>query len=319
MKTKVFKSGIMNLLKKYGVHLGLVMMVVVTAAVSDVFLTPNNLINVFRQVSINGILAVGMTIIIIAGGIDLSVGSILGFVGYFLAITLHLGVIPAILIALAIGGFLGLINGLLITKLAIPPFIATLGTMVMHRGMLAVLTKGYPIVPVKNLYFKNIGSGYLGPIPIPIIIVVIIFVFFGWIMKNTKSGRYIYAVGSNEEASRCSGIKVDNVRLMVYVVAGVLYAVAAIILTSRLYSTGPLTGSGYELDAIAAPVIGGTSFMGGEGTIPNTGVGVLILGMLQNIFNLLGIRADYQGVFKGLIIIVAVGLDTSLKKIKGGL
>lgn len=316
MKVKISKSSIKNVFRKYGIHIGLIFMVVITASISNVFLTPNNLINIFRQITINGILSVGMTMIIISGGIDLSVGSILGVVGYSLAMTMHFGFIPSILIALLVGGILGLINGLLVTKVSIPPFIATLGTMVMYRGVLAIFTQGYPIVPADNLVFKIIGGGYLGPIPVPVIITIVIFMLFGWIMKNTKIGRYIYAVGSNEEAARYSGIAAENIRLLVYTIAGVLYAIAAIILTSRLYSSGPLTGSGYELDAIAATVIGGASFTGGEGLMANTGIGVLILGVLSNIFNLLGIRADYQGVFKGLIIIIAVGLDSSLKKMR---
>lgn len=302
--------------RTFGIHIGLAAMVIVTAMMSDVFLRPSNLINILRQVSINGILAVGMTMIIISGGIDLSVGSVIGVVGYVVAATLQYGLIPALLLGLAVGGLFGLINGFLVTKLAIPPFVATLGTMVAGRSVVVVMTGGYPMIPVENAVFKWIGAGYIGSIPVPIIICALAFAVFIWIMHKTKFGRYIYAIGSNAEASSYSGVKVDRIRLKVYATSGVLFAISGIVLTSRLYSTGPLSGQGYETDAIAAAVIGGTSMMGGEGKLSRTVIGVLILGVLSNLFNLLGVAADYQGIFKGLIIVIAVGLDTYSKKKK---
>lgn len=313
-KLRSFRLG--DFFRKYGIHIGLIVMMAITACISDVFLRPSNLINILRQVSINGILAVGMTMIIISGGIDLSVGSIIGVVGYVVAIVMQYGFFPAILCGLAAGALFGLINGFLITKIAIPPFVATLGTMVAGRAVVVVLTGGYPFIPVDNALFQWLGAGYIGPIPVLVVICALCFAVFIWVMGRTKFGRYVYAVGSNEEASTFSGIKVDRIRMKVYVLSGILFAISGIVLTARLYSTGPLSGDGYETDAIAAAVIGGTSMMGGEGKLSRTVIGVLILGVLSNIFNLLGIDADYQGIFKGIIILIAVGMDTYSKKKK---
>ncbi len=316
MVLKKRKIHFFDFFRRYGIHIGLILMIVVTALASDVFLRPSNLINILRQVSINGILAVGMTMIIISGGIDLSVGSIIGVVGYTVATTMQYGFFPAILAGLCVGALFGLVNGLLITKIAIPPFVATLGTMVAGRAIVVVLTGGYPLIPVDDPIFQWIGAGYIGPIPVPVVICMLVFILFIWVMKHTKFGRYVYSVGSNEEASAFSGVKVERIRLMVYAISGILFAISGIVLTSRLYSSGPLSGNGYETDAIAAAVIGGTSMMGGEGRLSRTVIGVLILGVLSNIFNLLGVAADYQGIFKGIIIIFAVGMDTYSKKRK---
>ena len=314
---KIQISGFGEFFRRYGIHIGLLVMVIITACASDVFLRPSNLINILRQVSINGILAVGMTMIIISGGIDLSVGSIIGVVGYVVATMMQYGFFPAMLCGIAAGAIFGLVNGFLITKIAIPPFVATLGTMVAGRAIVVVLTGGYPFIPVENALFKWIGAGYIGVIPVPVVICALAFIIFIWVMGRTKFGRYIYSVGSNEEASTFSGIKVDRIRMKVYVISGILFAISGIVLTARLYSTGPLSGDGYETDAIAAAVIGGTSMMGGEGKLSRTVIGVLIMGVLSNMFNLLGIAADYQGIFKGIIIIIAVGMDTYSKKKKG--
>ena len=313
-KTENKKISIADFLRKYGIYVVLVLLVVITPLFSDVFLRPANLINVLRQISINGILSVGMTMIIITAGIDLSVGACLGLVGHVVARTMEYGVVLALTLGLVTGVLFGLLNGLLITKVAIPPFIATLGTQVAGRSLVVVLTGGYPYVPVSNSFFRWIGAGYLGLFPIPVVICAILFTVFIWVINKTRFGRYIYAIGSNEEASQFSGVKVENIRLMVYGISGFLLAIGSIVLTSRLYSTGPLSGQGYETDAIAAAVIGGTSMMGGEGKLSRTIIGVLLLGVLSNVFNLLGIASDYQGIFKGLIILTAVGIDTYTKK-----
>lgn len=308
------KINLAAFLRKYAIHIVLIVMVIGTSLVSDVFLRPSNLINILRQVSVNGILAVGMTIVIISGGIDLSIGSMIGLVGYVIAVTMQYGFLQAMLLGLLVGIVFGSINGFLVTKIAIPPFVATLGTQVVGRAVVVVLTGGYPLIPEQDALFKWIGTGYIAKIPIPVIICAITFAAFVWIMNCTRFGRYVYAVGSNEEASNYSGILVDRVRLKIYAIMGLLSAVAGIVLTSRLYASGPLSGEGYETDAIAAAVIGGTSMMGGEGQVSRTILGVLILGILSNIFNLLGVAADYQGIFKGIIIILAVGVDTYSKK-----
>ena len=313
METKTQKFKIGDILKRYGIIIVLILMIVFTALKSEVFLRPSNLINILRQVSINGILAVGMTMVIISGGIDLSVGATMGIAGIVLARTIHLGIVPSIICALASGVVVGLLNGTLVTKIGIPPFVATLGTNIAFRAVCVVLTGGYPLIPEASAGLKWIGAGKVSGIPVPVIICSLAFAVFIFVMNKTRFGRYIYAVGSNEESSNYSGIKVPKTRITVYAIMGFLSALAGIVLVSRLYSTGPLTGNGYETDAIAAAVIGGTSMMGGEGRLARTIIGVLILGVLSNLFNLLGVAADYQGIFEGAIIILAVGADTYSK------
>jgi len=302
-----------NFVRKFGIVIGLLILSLTTSLLSKTFLTYPNLINILRQVSINGILAVGMTLVILSGGIDLSVGSVLAISGALVANFMEKGFLLAIVIALGIGSILGIINGSAITKLNIPPFIATLGMLTIGRGMTLAYTKGYPLIPADNRYFRFIGAGYLGPVPVPVIILVVTFIFFYILLSKTRFGLHIYAVGGNEEAAALSGVNVDNIRLLVYTISGLLSALAAIVLTSRLYSAGPRAGVAYELDAIAAAVIGGASLMGGEGSIFGTLIGVLIFGVISNSFNLLGVPAPYQEIFKGIIIMGAVGMDMYTK------
>lgn len=313
MKDKSVKKIGGDILKRYGIVLVLILMVGFTACMSEVFLKPSNLINILRQVSINGILAAGMTMVIISGGIDLSVGATMGIAGIVLARTIHHGIGVALCSAMLAGVLIGMVNGALITKIGIPPFVATLGTNIALRAVCVVLTGGYPIIPESNAGLSWMGAGDILGLPIPVIICTIVFSVFIFVMSNTRFGRYVYAVGSNEESSNYSGIKVFKTRITVYAIMGLLSATAGIVLVSRLNSTGPLTGNGYETDAIAAAVIGGTSMMGGEGRLSRTIIGVLILGVLSNLFNLLGVAADYQGIFEGAIIILAVGADTYSK------
>jgi ribose/xylose/arabinose/galactoside ABC-type transport system permease subunit len=300
--------------RRYGIVVGFVLLFIVTSLLSNVFLTPTNLINVLRQVSINGILAVGMTLVIISAGIDLSVGSVLALAGAVAASFMVYGFAVGIGLGLAVGVTLGLLNGLMVTRLAIPPFVATLGMMAAARGMTLAYTGGRPIMPARDELFRAVGAGYVGPIPVPVIIAGLVFLLFHWILSDTRFGRYLIAVGSNEEASLLAGINVARVRLTVYVISGFCAGLAGIVLTSRLYSAGPLAGVAYELDAIAAAVIGGTSLMGGEGRISGTLIGVLIIGVLSNAFNLVGVPAHYQDIFKGFIIVAAVGIDTYSKR-----
>lgn len=297
-----------------GLLLGFFALCLVTALLSRTFLTVTNIINILRQVSINGVLAVGMTLVIISGGIDLSVGSILAIVGAVVASMMVNGFVESIGLGIMLGAALGLVNGVVITRLRVPPFVATLGMMTIARGATLAFTRGYPIAPAKNSAFQYIGAGYLGPVPVPVIALLVVFLFFYWLLSDTRFGRHIYSVGSNSEASYLSGINIKRVWLIVYVISGLCSGIAAIVLTSRIYSAGPLAGNSYELDAIAAAVIGGSSLMGGVGNIPGTFIGVLILGVMNNSFNLLGIEAPYQQIFKGFIIILAVSLDMLSKR-----
>jgi ribose transport system permease protein len=268
------------------------------------------MVNVVRQSSIIGIIACGMTFVIISGNFDLSVGSVCGFAGAMAVYTsnnhsIWLGVIAAV----AIGAAIGLTNGLLVTKLFISSFIVTLGTMVITRGMLYMFSGGYPISGMKT-QFLLFGQGSLGGIPVPILLFLIVIIVTHIALNETKFGKYIYAIGGNIEASQLSGIYIDFYRIIGFVLSGALASLAGIIVASRVNVATPIAGTNYELDAIAAVVIGGTSIMGGEGSIPRTVIGVLLLTILGNGFNMLNVNIYMQYLFKGVIIIGAVGFDT---------
>nr|WP_050807033.1 ribose ABC transporter permease [Acetonema longum] len=289
---------------------------IVLTLLSDRFLTVDNLLNVARQVSINAIISVGMTLIILTGGIDLSVGSILAFSGSITAGLLAGGqaILPAILAGVAAGAILGLINGLLVARAGIPPFIATLGTMTAARGFTLVYTDGRPITGMEEA-FRFLGGGYLASIPVPVVIMAAIFLAAYIMLTQTRFGRYIYAIGGNEEAARLSGINTKKILLAVYTLGGVLAGFSGIIMASRLNSAQPTAGTGFELDAIAAVVLGGTSTAGGVGTVGGTLIGAMIIGVLDNGLNLLNVSSFYQQVAKGAVILLAVYVD---KKRKGG-
>nr|WP_243158004.1 ribose ABC transporter permease [Aminipila terrae] len=288
------------------------------ACLSDSFFTWRNLLTVLRQTSINAVIATGMTFAILIGGIDLSVGSVLAICGAIAAnlIASGMDIILAILITLFLGLAIGIVNGLLISKGRLQPFIATLGTMTLLRGFTLVYTQGKPIGTgdgAGSLIFGKIGSGYILGLPIPVYIMIIVFVIAYYILRHLRMGRYIYALGSNEEATVYSGIKTDKVKLFVYGASGILAALAGIIVTARLGSAQPTAGAGYELDAIAAVVLGGTSMSGGVGTIGGTAIGALIIGILNNALNLLQVPSYYQDVAKGAVILFAVLLDRKQK------
>ena len=276
------------------------------------FLTTANIFNVLRQVSISALIAFGMTFIILTGGIDLSVGSTLALTGAVAASLLSSGYDPilAIFIALLLGAILGAFNGLIITKGKVAPFIATLATMTMYRGATLVYTDGKPVSGLGDaLSFQMLGKGYFLGIPVPVVTMAIAFAVLYFILHKTTFGRRIYSVGGNEEASRLSGISVDRVKIAAYSITGFLAALSALILTSRLNSAQPTAGTSYELDAIAAVVLGGTSLNGGKGWIFGTLVGALIIGVLNNGMNLIGISSFFQQVVKGAVILIAVLLD----------
>ncbi|MDP4085814.1 MAG: ribose ABC transporter permease [Bacillota bacterium] len=293
----------------------LIILVVIAAFLSPVFFTVTNLLNILLEVAVTAILAIGQTYIIILAEIDLSVGAVLGLSGTITAGFLsHGNFVEGLLIGLFVGLCAGLVNGLLVTIGKLPSFIATLGTMTAFSGLTLVYTQGNPI-SVSSPSFEFIGQGFVAGIPFPVLLMVILYVIFWIILHRSHFGRYVFATGGNEEASRLSGINVKQVKLWSFVMAGVLSAIAGFIITSRLNSAEPTTGSGLELDAIAAVILGGTSLTGGKGGLIGTVIGAIILGVLDNGMNLLNVSAFYQGVAKGVIILLAVLLDRNMKSL----
>ena len=301
-----------ELLSKLGPFIGLVLLMIVLTFLNPSFLTVDNLFNILRQVSISALIAFGMTFVILTGGIDLSVGSTLALTGAVAATLLAAGTDPILAMAAAIGlGFiLGAINGLIITKGKVAPFIATLATMTIYRGLTLVYTEGRPISGLGDaLSFQLFGKGYFLGIPVPVVTMILAFVLLYFILHKTTFGRRVYAVGGNEEASKLSGINPDRVKIAVYAITGMLAAISALIITSRLNSAQPTAGESYELDAIAAVVLGGTSLTGGKGWIFGTLVGALIIGVLNNGMTLIGVSSFFQQVVKGIVILLAVLMD----------
>ncbi len=306
-------TRISELITRYGIYLAFLIMCAFFATQNAVFLTPTNLINILRQVSFNAILAMGMTIVIITGGIDLSVGSVLALSAVVTASLVRatnplLPVAVAIGIGLGIGALCGLFSGLVVTKGRKPPFIATLVMMTIARGAAQLFTKGRPVTGLQA-DFAFLGSGFLFGVPVPIYIMGLVILVAYLILNQFRLGRYIYAVGGNEASARASGIKVGLVKNFAYIFSGVLAALVGIVLAARLNSAAPVLGSGYELDAIAAAVIGGTSMDGGRGNVIGTLVGALIIGTISNGLDILNVSAYWQQIIKGLIILVAVLLD----------
>jgi ribose/xylose/arabinose/galactoside ABC-type transport system permease subunit len=289
----------------YGMLIVFIVMMVIFSIISPNFSSPTNILNVLRQISITGILAIGLTFVIITSGIDLSVGSIIALVTVLVAGTQDLGIVLSILIGLGAGIAAGLVNGIGIAYGKVPPFVMTLGTMSMASGLAFMYSNGLPI-RVNNPSFLQIGNGYLGKIPLPAVYFLIIILVSHFILKNTKFGRYIYSIGSNEEATRLSGVNIKKNLVMVYVISGLLAAVGGIIYTSQLGIGTAVAGQGYELTAIAAAVVGGASLYGGSGTMWGTFLGAAIIGALGNIMNLTGVSPFVQTFLTGVIIVLAV-------------
>ncbi|OBR91378.1 ribose transport system permease protein RbsC [Clostridium ragsdalei P11] len=308
------KISINDILDKLGVVIALVVLIVVMAVLSPDFLTVKNVFNILQQIAQIGIISVGMTFVILLGGIDLSVGSIIAFTGLIMALCMKAGMSVglAILVGIILGAAIGFLNGILISKVKLQPFIATLGTMTMARGLAYTITNGQPVYSF-SAGFKSF-AGFIGVVPIPAIIMAVIFALGYYVLKYTKFGRYMYAIGGNRVASKLSGINVDKYEMLVYTISGICCAIAAIILTARLDSAVPVAGDGNELDAIAAVAIGGTSMTGGEGGIVGTLIGALIMGVIANGMNLLDVQQGPQRFAKGAIIILAVGIDVIRKK-----
>lgn len=274
-------------------------------------MTPKNLFNILRQNASNMFLATGMTMVIILGGIDLSVGSVIALSGVVAAgCVVNFGLPEAVgfIAAIAVGAAVGLFNGFIICKTDIPPFIVTLASMNITKGIALVLTGGAPIRCMTDA-FKFPGAGYVGPVPTPVILMVVIFVIAALMINKTQLGRHIYAVGGNVQAAKFSGISVQKVKFIVYAYTGVMAGIAGVVIASRLYSGQPTAGDGAEMDAIASVVVGGTSMSGGSGRIGGTLIGVLIIGVLNNGLNLMGVDSNFQYIVKGLVILLAVYVD----------
>ncbi|QTL96753.1 ribose ABC transporter permease [Iocasia frigidifontis] len=302
--------------KELGALTGLILLGVIMSFSSPHFLTLTNLMNILRQSSLIGIVAAGMTFIIITGGIDLSVGSVLSLSSCLTAgmiVNYGWNIWLAIMLGLLIGALFGLINGLLITQIPLPPFIATLGIMGVARGLAFVYTGGAPIYTFPES-FKYIGQGMIGVIPFPAILMLLVYLVFFLVLKRTKLGRYSYAIGGNEEAAILSGISTGRYKAMVYAMTGFLSALAGLVLAARLDAATSVAGDGFELDVIAAVVIGGTSLSGGQGGVIGSLIGALIMGVVRNGLNLLLVSSHWQRVILGLIILAAVTVDVLRKK-----
>ncbi|KDR95127.1 ribose transport system permease protein [Peptoclostridium litorale DSM 5388] len=305
-------------LMKFKSIIGLLIFTIIISFLNPRFLTWPNMLNVFRQTSINSVIAAGMTFVILTGGIDLSVGSILAFTGAICAslLSADVNIIAVVAITLFVGAVSGMCSGVVISKGKVQPFIATLATMTILRGATLVFTKGKPITftGAKGYEaFSSIGAGYFMKIPVPIYIMIIVFALGFYLLTQTRLGRYVYALGGNEEASRLSGLNTDKIKIYVYAISGLMAALAGIIITARLSSAQPTAGTGYELDAIAAVVLGGTSLTGGAGSIMGTVIGALIIGILGNALNLMDVSSYYQMMIKGMVILVAVLIDKKSK------
>lgn len=309
------KARPFGFVKQLGPTFGLIVLCIAAGALSPVFFTVSNLMNIVLQVAVIAVIAAGMTFVILTGGIDLSVGSVLGLTGVLLAGIFKAtnSVLLAALSSIVIGTFLGFVNGVLISYGKVPAFCATLGMMAVARGLAFVYTKGMPISDFPDS-FRFFGSAYIGAIPVPVIEAIIIFAVAWYILTKTPAGRSIYALGSNEQATRLSGIRTDFYKMLVYVISGLLTGFASLMFVGRINSAHPLAGQGYELDAIAAVVIGGTSLSGGQGSIAGTFVGALIMGVIRNALNLLNVDPYWQQVVIGAVIIAAVLMDRGTKR-----
>jgi ribose transport system permease protein len=310
-RTKRMRSSA-QAIQKAAAFLSLVLMIGFFSIGSPFFMTFDNLMTVILQTSVIGILAVGVTFVIVASGIDLSLGAVLALSGMVIA-KAAAGGLPvwlAVLCGVAVGTALGIANGVLVAKLTLPPFIATLGTMMVARGLTLVISEARPVYFLQYPSFKLISQGSLfGAVPYPIIYLLAIALIASFVLRRLAVGRYIYGLGSNETAVRLSGVSVDRVKIFTYAVCGLLAGIAGVVLTARLNSAQPAAGGSYELDAIAAAVIGGTSLSGGEGTILGTIIGALIMGVLKNGLNLMNVSQFWQQVAMGVVVIGAVYLD----------
>ncbi len=303
---------------RYGILIALLVVALVIGTLEPVFFSPINILNVIRQMSIIGIIAIGETMVILLGGIDLSVGAVAAFTGAVAAkLLVEVGSsIPLAMAAALVAGLgIGFANGFISRKGGMHPFIVTLGTLSIFRGLTLIIAGGRPISGLPEA-FLWLGGGEIGPIPAPVILLLGLVVAFGFMLRRTTFGRKIYAIGGNEEAARLSGIAVDRIYITAFAIAGLLSALGGVVLTSRLNSAELVAGQGYELDVIASVVIGGTSLFGGVGTVYGTLVGALLIGVISNGLNLLGVSSYWQLVVKGLVIIIAALIDNLKRRFR---
>jgi ribose/xylose/arabinose/galactoside ABC-type transport system permease subunit len=328
-KAKQRQFDAMTLLERFGALFFLLVLCAVFAILEPAFLKPLNLFNVLRQVSVFGLLAIGMTFVILTAGIDLSIGSLLALAGLVAAAVekggtglltgagageaAGYGLGAAVLAALAVGVFGGTVQGLAITRLRVPPFVVTLGGMSVWRGVALVFSGGQPISAFRE-EFRFWGQGFIGPVPVPVVIFLLFALIAHIVLRYSQYGRYIYAVGGNLEAARLSGLNTKRLIASVYVIMGLFCGLAGFILAARLNSAEQVAGVGYELNVIAGVVIGGTSLFGGEGGIPGTIIGILLIGVLSNGLTLLNVSAYYQQIIIGIIIVLAVFFDQFIKR-----
>lgn len=324
-----------EMLRKMAALAGLVLLIIFFSVTNEYFFTSNNIMTVGLQTSTIALIGIGATCVILTGGIDLSTGSVVALSGVAAAMIVNAGVpVPlGMILGILVGGICGLINGILVTRMKLPPFITTLGMMMVARGLALYVTNAAPVSGMPES-FANLGNGALfkiveeganglpkvvfAGIPYPVIIMIFITVLFTFALSKLKVGRYLYAIGSNEEAARLSGIKTNIVKIYAYVASGLLSGLTGVILASRLVTAQPNGGVSYELDAIASAVVGGTSLMGGVGTIPGTLIGSFIIGVLRNGLNMNGVSSFVQMIVIGLVIIVAVSLDQLRQSKKAG-
>ncbi len=293
--------------QRFGLVFSFLLLITALSLLSERFLTPSNLMNVLRQATINGIVSVGMTIVILTGGIDLSVGSVLALSVSVGASLMKQGqpVAWAVIVSLGIGTLLGVVNGLMITRAKIPPFIATLGMLTVARGLTLLYTQGQPITGLPA-EFRWIGTGVVGGIPMPVILSLVVFALGWFFLSRTKYGAQIYLLGDNPTAARLAGVPTDRMTVLVYAISGFCAALAGLVLVARLDSAQPIIGQGYEFNAIAAVVVGGTSFSGGEGGLAGTLLGALLIETLNNGLNLLNVSPLWEQVVKGVVIALAM-------------
>lgn len=300
-----------QMMKKYGIVVVLLLLCAFFSLTTKSFLTMKNLLNVVRQVSIIGIVAVGMTFVLLTGGINLAVGSwlaVTGVIASTLMVNFHVHPLLAMLAGIASVVLLGLATGVLIEKLELPSMIATLGVMTAARGLAFIVTGGLPIYSIPEAYVV-LGQGYLWGIPVPVLFMIAAFAFGWFILEQTPTGRYFYAMGGNHEAARLAGINISRMTLLTYAISGLLCGIAGVILMFRINSGQPTAGTGMEMDVITATVLGGVSLAGGEGKIFGVLIGCLIIGVLSNGLIIMNVGEYYQMVVKGLVLILAVGLD----------
>lgn len=301
--------------RDYGVLIGFVVLCIAISMATPAFLSKQNVLNLLRQSSIIGIISAGMTFVIISGNFDISVGAVAALSGVIVMrlATTGTNLFLSIIAAIVVCAIIGLVNGIMVAKVNVPSLIATMAMVTIVRGILLMITGGYPITQTIPM-LDSLGNGYFLGIPMPVIVFILVVIVSYIVLTQTKFGRHVYSIGGNQDASKLNGINVDSQKIKVFIINAVLAAIAGLVLTGRLGTASPVAGDSYDMDAIASVVIGGTSVSGGSGSVLKTIIGVLLMSVINNSFNLLGIDIFFQYIFKGLIILVAVGFDSYSKK-----